>query len=138
MNTQLKKTLKHWTWIENIIRVPRNADDYESQLSLLNILIDLSRKKQDPHIASLLVLIAQSIDVYEKKKFLARTVTPVEVLQYLMEQQGLTQKELPEIGSQSLVSKILKNERHLTADQIGKLSKRFNVSPAVFYPLGRT
>jgi HTH-type transcriptional regulator/antitoxin HigA len=60
-----------------------------------------------------------------------------EVLAFLMEQNNLTQSELPEIGSQSHVSKVLSGERNLTRDQIGDLSKRFGVSPAVFYGYGR-
>jgi len=40
--------------------------------------------------------------------------------------------DLPEIGTQSHISKILSGERNLTKDQIGLLAKRFGVSPAVF------
>lgn len=57
----------------------------------------------------------------------------IDVLKFLMNEHDLSQSDLPEIGSQSLVSKILKGERKLTADQIGRLAGRFHVSPAVFY-----
>ena len=50
-----------------------------------------------------------------------------------MEDHHLTQADLPEISNQSLVSKILKGERSLTTEHIQKLSKRFHVSPAVFF-----
>ena len=60
-------------------------------------------------------------------------MSAVEVLKVLMEDHGLGQGDLPEIGSQSLVSKILSNERQLTKEHIEKLSKRFHVSPAVFF-----
>lgn len=49
-----------------------------------------------------------------------------------MQEHNLGQSDLPEIGSQSLVSKILSGERHLTTDHIKKLSGRFGVSPVVF------
>jgi HTH-type transcriptional regulator/antitoxin HigA len=49
-----------------------------------------------------------------------------------MEEHGLDQNHLPEIGSQSLVSKILNGERKLTVEHIKYLSKRFGVSPSVF------
>ena len=44
----------------------------------------------------------------------------------------IQQKDLPEIGSQSLVSKILNGERKLTVSHINHLAKRFGVSPLVF------
>jgi HTH-type transcriptional regulator/antitoxin HigA len=49
-----------------------------------------------------------------------------------MEAHGLTQSELPEIGSPGVVSEILSGERELNIRQIRHLAKRFGVSPAVF------
>jgi len=47
----------------------------------------------------------------------------------------LTQADLEdEIGAQPYVSDILRGKKRLTSEQIGKLSKRFGVSPAVFFP----
>ena len=56
----------------------------------------------------------------------------VEVLRYLMEEHGLRQADLPEIGSQGVVSEILSGKRELNLRQIRELAKRFHVSPAVF------
>lgn len=61
-----------------------------------------------------------------------KKVSPIEMLEFLMQEHNLGQSDLPEIGSQSLVSKILSGERHLTTDHIKKLSGRFGVSPVVF------
>jgi len=42
--------------------------------------------------------------------------------------------DLPEIGSKSLVSRILNGRgQNLTKDHIDALSKRFSVSPALFF-----
>ena len=49
-----------------------------------------------------------------------------------MDEHAIGQTDLPEIGSQSLVSKILNGERQLTLEHIRSLSRRFGVSPAVF------
>ena len=51
---------------------------------------------------------------------------------FLMEEHGLTQSDLPEIGSQGVVSDILRGKRELNVRQIRALAKRFQVSPAVF------
>ncbi len=50
----------------------------------------------------------------------------------VMEQHGLGAADLPEIGSKSLVSKILNKQRRLTLDHIQVLSKRFGIDPALF------
>jgi HTH-type transcriptional regulator/antitoxin HigA len=54
------------------------------------------------------------------------------VLQFLMEEHGLTQSDLPEVGSQGVISDILRGKHELNVRQIRALAKRFQVSPAVF------
>ena len=49
-----------------------------------------------------------------------------------MEQHDLGQSDLPEIGSQGVVSEIISGKRGLNVRQISCLAKRFNVSPGVF------
>ena len=57
---------------------------------------------------------------------------PGAVLKFLMREHGLRQSDLPEIGSQGVVSEVLAGKRDLNARQIKRLAKRFGVSPAVF------
>jgi HTH-type transcriptional regulator/antitoxin HigA len=57
----------------------------------------------------------------------------IAVLKTLMEQHQLKQTDFQaEIGSKSMVSRVLSGERQLTADHIRKLSQRFGISPALF------
>jgi HTH-type transcriptional regulator/antitoxin HigA len=49
-----------------------------------------------------------------------------------MEQHGLRQRDLREIGSQGVVSEVLAGKRELNVRQIRALSERFGVSPATF------
>jgi HTH-type transcriptional regulator/antitoxin HigA len=49
-----------------------------------------------------------------------------------MEEHGLKQVDLPEIGSQGVVSEILNGKRKLNVRQIEALAQRFRVSPVVF------
>ncbi len=57
---------------------------------------------------------------------------PRELLRFLMEQHGLTQSDLPEVGNQSVVSQVLSGKRQLTARHIALLSSRFGVSADAF------
>jgi HTH-type transcriptional regulator/antitoxin HigA len=49
-----------------------------------------------------------------------------------MEEHGLKESDMFELGSQLAVSEILRSKRDLTAKQIRALADRFHVSPAVF------
>jgi HTH-type transcriptional regulator/antitoxin HigA len=51
-----------------------------------------------------------------------------------MQEHGLRQSELPEVGSQGVVSEVLAGKRQLNARQIAALAKRFAVPAEVFLP----
>jgi HTH-type transcriptional regulator/antitoxin HigA len=55
------------------------------------------------------------------------TSTPASRLAFLMEQHGLRQCDLPEIGAQSVVSAVLSGKRALNLPQARALAKRFQV-----------
>ncbi|MCB0071665.1 MAG: hypothetical protein KDE20_09420 [Caldilineaceae bacterium] len=55
-----------------------------------------------------------------------------DALRYLMDEHDLRQSDLPEVGSQGIVSEILSGKRELNVRQIRELAQRFHVDPAVF------
>jgi HTH-type transcriptional regulator/antitoxin HigA len=74
------------------------------------------------------------IEDFEKKTYKLRAATPAEIIRELMAANGLRQKDLVGIfETASVVSEVLKGKRALTTDHIRRLSKRFNVSPALFF-----
>jgi HTH-type transcriptional regulator / antitoxin HigA len=74
------------------------------------------------------------IEAYEEEHHAISEASPVEVLRALMEANELRQKDLaPILGTESIVSEILRGKRELNKGQIEKLSKRFRISPAVFF-----
>jgi HTH-type transcriptional regulator / antitoxin HigA len=74
------------------------------------------------------------IEHFERREF-PTGATPDEVLGFLMEQHDLSQYDLAkELGGQRVVSQILRGNRKLTREHIERLSKRFAVTPATFYP----
>ena len=77
------------------------------------------------------------IEHFERREFATGAATPEEVLEFLMEQHDLSQYDLAkELGGQPVVSQILKGKRRLTREHIERLSRRFGVTPATFYPVG--
>jgi HTH-type transcriptional regulator/antitoxin HigA len=74
------------------------------------------------------------IEAYEEEHHAIPDASPIEVLRALMDANDLRQKDLaPIFGSESIVSEVLHKKRDLNKTHIEKLSKRFNVSPAVFF-----
>jgi HTH-type transcriptional regulator/antitoxin HigA len=135
MSAAIKQIINHWGYLLSYTHIPRTKSEYEEQLHFIDKLMEEARQqknKNDERITSLLKVCAKNIEAYETHRFPTKTASPIEVLKFLMEEHGLDQNDLPEIGSQSLVSKILNGERQLTVDHIKYLSKRFGVSPAVF------
>jgi HTH-type transcriptional regulator/antitoxin HigA len=49
------------------------------------------------------------------------------VLAFLMQSHGLRQSDLPEVGSQGVVSEVLAGKRELNLRQVTALAKRFRV-----------
>ena len=74
------------------------------------------------------------IEAYEEEHHPVPNASPLEVLRALMDANDLRQKDLaPIFGSESIVSEVLHKKRELNKSHIEKLSKRFHVSPAVFF-----
>jgi len=74
------------------------------------------------------------IEHYESEHYPVPDAEPVDVLRFLLEQNGLAQRDIaPELGSESTVSLVLSGKRQLNREHIARLSRRFNVSPAVFF-----
>jgi HTH-type transcriptional regulator/antitoxin HigA len=95
------------------------------------ILDEIGQDEAHP-LADLAEALGLFIHSYEETHAKIRAATGPEVLRSLMEAHGLTQSELPEIGSQGVVSEILSGERELNIRQIRRPAKRFGVSPTVF------
>jgi HTH-type transcriptional regulator / antitoxin HigA len=74
------------------------------------------------------------IEAYEEEHDPIPDASPVEVLRALMDANNLRQKDLASVfGSESIVSEVLHKKRELNKSHIEKLSRRFHVSPAVFF-----
>lgn len=132
MNVQLKKIAKVWPSIHNIFSVPHTEKDYKKLVNLLDSLIDEVGNDESHPLASSMETIGSLIETYEARKIPEIEGDPIDTLKALMEEHGIRQSDLPEIGSQGVVSEIISGKRQLNIRQIKALGKRFNVSPAVF------
>jgi HTH-type transcriptional regulator/antitoxin HigA len=132
MEQRLEDIANVWPSIKNVFSVPHSEAEYENLVSLLDSLIDEIGEDKNNPLSSLMETIGNLIDVYENNNISHIYGSPIETLRYLMQEHNVKQTELPEIGSQGVVSEILKGKRTLNIRQIKELSARFNVSPLVF------
>src|SRR4030042_20544 len=124
MNIRLKKIEKVWPDIRPIFSVPHNEKDYHKLVHLLDSLIDEVGNNEHHPLSSLMETIGSLIETYESQHVPDIEGRPADALKALMEEHGLMQSDLPEIGSQGVVSEIISGKRQINIRQIRLLSKR--------------
>lgn len=103
---------------------------------LIAMLEELDRKGSrmsaaERRMAELLTLL---IEDFEEKHYGLKAASPIEVLRELMSANSLKQKDLLDIfGTPSIASEVLSGKRRLNTEHIRKLSRRFRVSPEIFF-----
>lgn len=131
MNLTTEKIQTHWSSISPLLTV-RNEKEYNAAVKRLNELLDEIGINEKHPLYSLLDTLGTLIYVYEEEHYPMPEASGIDVLRFLMEEHNLTQSDLPEVGSQGVVSEILNGKRELNVRQIRALAEKFNVSAAVF------
>jgi len=132
MNSQLENISKAWPTVKAIFSVPHSEKEYQALVKTLDNLIDEVGNKQNHKLAPVMETIGNLIENYETQEYNINESSPIEALKYLMQEHGLKQSDLKEIGSQGVVSEILTGKRTLNIEQVKKISNKFHVSPLVF------
>ena len=114
-----------------------NNEEYEQALAFMDDLIE-DYDTYEPLIAMLAASIErwenQAIEFAEFNQHIADLDSGVAVLRTLMSQHHLQTDDFQnEIGGKSMVSMILNGTRKLSKNHIQALSRRFNLSPALFF-----
>ena len=131
MTTTIDTVRAQWPILEPIFLI-RNEREYDAAVARLNDLLDEVGTDENHPLYGLLDTLGTLIEAYEAEYEPLPPVSGADMLQYLMEEHGLRQADLSEIGSQGVVSEILSGKRELSVRQIRALAERFEVSPAVF------
>ena len=126
--------VKHFNALQRHVplRPIRNGKDYDTAVTSLNGLLDAGAGDEDHALADLAATLGELIGDYDEAHYAAKPVGAVDMLRHLMEAHSLKQSELPEIGSQGVVSEVLRGHRELNLRQIRALAKRFSVPASVF------
>jgi HTH-type transcriptional regulator/antitoxin HigA len=110
----------------------RTEREYDAAVERLNSLVnEVGDNPKDPRYR-LIETLSVLIEAYDREHHSLPEASSIEVIRFLMEEHGLTQKDLPEIGSQGVVSEVLAGRRALNIRQIQGLAARFGVDPGAF------
>ena len=131
MRALAKDIQTHWATVYPLLSV-RNEREYELAIQRLNSLLDEIGTTERHPLYGLLDTLGTLLHAYEEKHHPMPERSGADMLRFFMEEHSLTQSDLPEVGSQGVVSEILNGKRELNVRQIRALAKRFRVSPAVF------
>ena len=110
----------------------RNEKHYKKLVATLEALLNESAGDERHPAMGLVDIVGDLIEAYEAEKHSLTPTTGLQALKFLMDQLGLKQGDLGEIGSQGVVSEILAGKRALNIRQVRALAERFGVSAATF------
>ena len=103
----------------------KNKTHYNRALERINELWGAKRNTQKGDELDVLILL---VEKYEEEHYPMPPSDPVEAIKFLMEQKGLTRKDLePYLGTRARVSEVLNKKRNLTLPMIKKLHEGLNI-----------
>ena len=127
----------------NILHI-KTEEDYQTALDTIEHLFSEAKDTVDDPLNDLIEIISRAVEKYELtqediasfEKQANNESQEISVIRVLINQHHLTLSDFKnEIGSKSLVSMILNGKRNLTKEHIEKLSRKFNLDPALFFNL---
>lgn len=108
------------------VAVIRDEADYKDALTRINQIFNAAPGSDEFFE---LKILSQEIEEYENIHYPIPKADPIEIIEFILEQNGLKQSDLVGIiGEKTTVSKVLNRKRPLTLEMIRKFSKRFHIS----------
>ena len=132
MVQELQQLIQVWPSISPYLSVPNTDEELDELIGFADYLMDQTKGEANHPLIGLLDLIGTLINEYEQAHIPEPDGTSLGCLKYFMEEYGLKQKDLTEIGSPGVISEVMSGKRELNKRQIKALSTRFGCSPAIF------
>lgn len=100
---------------------------------LLAIVEPMMSRKLSPEEGKLFDLLVKLIEDFEQSHYPVGESSPTEMLQFLMEQRDLRQRDIVHLfGSSGITSEVLSGKRAISKKQAKALAEFFHVSPELF------
>jgi HTH-type transcriptional regulator/antitoxin HigA len=107
----------------------RDEAHYARMTEMLQALLDETQGEETHPAMGLVDIVGDLIEDYEAKHHPLPEVTGVQALKFLMEQHGLKQSDLSEIGSQGVVSEILTGKKSPSLRLAVRLEDAYGIKP---------
>ena len=133
MNAMIKQAVDHWRYVSPLLTKPETKEDFDALVEALDELLDIVGDDETHPLMGLVHQLGNSVSEYEDKHLPMPQGDGRTALEFLMEQHNLSQSDLPEVATQSVISEILSSKRQLNIRHIKALSTRFNVSADTFF-----
>jgi HTH-type transcriptional regulator/antitoxin HigA len=118
-----------WYQTAPLLTAPTNDDELAELQEALDFLLEEIGEDEEHPLIPWLDAISDNIQAYEAEHYsMPVAASPIELLRHLMEVHRLRQSDLPEVGSQGVVSEVLSGKRELNVRQCLALSERFSIS----------
>lgn len=131
-NEAIDLAIRHWAYVAPVLKTPRSESEYDALVATLDELLAITGDSEDHPLASLVDRLGDLVAAWDADSHPIPDAEPREVLRFLMQQHGLSQSDLPEVGPQSVVSGILAGKRVLNARQVKALAQRFGIRADAF------
>jgi HTH-type transcriptional regulator / antitoxin HigA len=131
MTTQIADLQAQWPRIAPVFSI-RSEEEYDAAVERLNALLDEIGTNQQHPLYGLLDTLGTLVHSYEAEHHAIPSASGPGVLQYLMEEHGVSSADLPEIGPPDAVEGYLAGTEEFSIEQVRALARRFHVSPAAF------
>lgn len=115
-----------------LLQPARNAKEYADLVEALDAALDAGGADETHPLARLADYLGELVAEYEAKDKMPPAATGAEALRYLMQRDNLRQVDLPELGSQGVVSELLSGRRNFNARQTKVVVAHFGVPVALF------
>ena len=114
---------------------------YEETLELIETLLEDAEDSLNDPLNGIIDLLSQAIEEYENQdedlaafnNAAVNQPADIATLLLLMDQYQLGTADIPEVGSKSMVSRVLSGERSMNKNHIKALAARFQISPNLFF-----
>ena len=114
-----------------MIQTDEEFDRMAAELEELDAMEE--RRKLDAEERELQALLAHLCTEYEDRTVEPPTSTPLEVVQFLMDQNSLRPVDMVDVfGSRAVASQVLNGKREISKAHARRLSERFRISVAAF------
>jgi len=121
---------------ETLPAVITTEAEYDRVVALMDKLAVIPEDKITLEQERLLDLLTLLVEKYDEEHYQIPDAAPHEVIQYLMQERGLRNKDLESaLGSRGVTSEVISGKRKPSKAQIKNLAEFFSVSPELFISL---